>query len=147
MALIKPPTTTFFQVTFDLPNRGHCSPRKRSLKTPKKVTTGRTWYQKLDMLIYNFLNLELRHVFLSPRWMMMYGISWVWLLPRIPVVNEGLLILESPNFLMLTRHPGVVWPKMMDVFYRVWYMSHSITHVLADETMQMYGNFQGFCLQ
>ena len=55
MALIKPPTTTFFQVTFDLPNRGHCSPRKRSLKTPKKVTTGRTWYQKLDMLIYNFL--------------------------------------------------------------------------------------------
>lgn len=64
---------------------------------------------ELDMLIYNFLNLELRHGFLSPRWMMMYGIAWVWLLPRIPVVNEGLLILESPNFLMLTRHPGVVW--------------------------------------
>ena len=35
----------------------------------------------------------------------------------------------------------------LDVFYRVWYMSHSITHVLGDETMQMYGKFQGFCLQ
>ena len=47
------------------------------------------------------------------------------------------------------KHPRSIahMPKMMDVFYRVWYMSHSITRVLGDETMQMYGNFQGFCLQ